>query len=497
MLLLGIDRRHPEPEGGRRSTPTRLPGARPGQRAARRCAIPFPGAAEQSPRGLAARAASGDRRRRWPRQAARPAEIAAVGITGQLDGCLAVDRDGSPARRRPDLDGSARHRRARPGRSRSWSVPAPAWSPTPRTRRRRSAGSWTEAACRRDARFHQPVSFLVEQLTGAVRPGSRAGLDQHALRPRAARLGPGSCASGSAIDPHRLPSAGRGDRRCGRDHRGRCGAERAARRARRSRSAPATTSPTPSAPASPGRARSSAASARPRWWGRCTTAPSSTRAPSSRRTAFPGGRYFVENPGWLSGGAMRWLRDLLGVGRLAGAGRPGRGGAAGGRRGHRPADAHRRHGARVAGRGARCHLRPHPGARAGAPGPRPPGGDGLRHGRRDRSPGRTRRRDRAHPARRRRRALGGLGADPGRGRRPAGRGRRRRARRGARCRRLRRGGGRCGRLARGCRGPAGAGAAHDPARSGRGGGLPPGAGACAGPVRGPAPDHGRALGGAA
>jgi xylulokinase len=28
--------------------------------------------------------------------------------------------------------------------------------------------------------------------------------------------------------------------------------------------------------------------------------------------AYPGGRYFIENPGWLSGGAMRWLCDLFG-----------------------------------------------------------------------------------------------------------------------------------------------------------------------------------------
>ena len=33
--------------------------------------------------------------------------------------------------------------------------------------------------------------------------------------------------------------------------------------------------------------------------------------------AYPGGAYFIENPGWLSGGAVAWLRQLLGISDLA------------------------------------------------------------------------------------------------------------------------------------------------------------------------------------
>jgi xylulokinase len=33
--------------------------------------------------------------------------------------------------------------------------------------------------------------------------------------------------------------------------------------------------------------------------------------------AYPGGGYLVENPGWLSGGALAWLKDLLGVADFA------------------------------------------------------------------------------------------------------------------------------------------------------------------------------------
>lgn len=31
--------------------------------------------------------------------------------------------------------------------------------------------------------------------------------------------------------------------------------------------------------------------------------------------AYPGGAYFIENPGWLSGGAIAWLQSLLGIAR--------------------------------------------------------------------------------------------------------------------------------------------------------------------------------------
>ena len=29
--------------------------------------------------------------------------------------------------------------------------------------------------------------------------------------------------------------------------------------------------------------------------------------------AYPGGAYFLENPGWLSGGAVTWLCELLSI----------------------------------------------------------------------------------------------------------------------------------------------------------------------------------------
>jgi xylulokinase len=33
--------------------------------------------------------------------------------------------------------------------------------------------------------------------------------------------------------------------------------------------------------------------------------------------AYPAGGYFIENPGWLSGGAVAWLKDLLGISSFA------------------------------------------------------------------------------------------------------------------------------------------------------------------------------------
>jgi sugar (pentulose or hexulose) kinase len=32
---------------------------------------------------------------------------------------------------------------------------------------------------------------------------------------------------------------------------------------------------------------------------------------------YPGGGFYIENPGWLSGGALAWLRSLLGIADFA------------------------------------------------------------------------------------------------------------------------------------------------------------------------------------
>ena len=74
--------------------------------------------------------------------------------------------------------------------------------------------------------------------------------------------------------------------------------------------------------------------------------------------AMPRGRFFIENPGWLSGGSLAWFIEtfrLAGVeelNALAGTG------AAGRRRRHLPAGAFRRHGAGMGCRGPRLFLRP-------------------------------------------------------------------------------------------------------------------------------------------
>ena len=88
-----------------------------------------------------------------------------------------------------------------------------------------------------------------------------------------------------------------------------------------------------------------------------------TRRPSTRAAlvethGYPGERYFIENPGWLSGGALAWFvahLRLTGVEELERAGRPG---AAGRRWRHLPARALRRHGAGMDRRGPRLLLRP-------------------------------------------------------------------------------------------------------------------------------------------
>ncbi|HWU88468.1 MAG TPA: FGGY family carbohydrate kinase, partial [Kofleriaceae bacterium] len=94
---------------------------------------------------------------------ARPGDIAALAVTGQLDGCVAVDARGAPVHpaliwqdRRATVETSAADPRA------LFELTGQVADPShmaPKVR-------WLRARCPGAVRFHQPVSYLVERLTG-------------------------------------------------------------------------------------------------------------------------------------------------------------------------------------------------------------------------------------------------------------------------------------------------------------------------------------------
>ena len=203
---------------------------------------PEPGRAEQDPR-LWERALGPAIAGALAAARATAADIAAIAIAGQLDGCVAVDARGAPVH--PALiwqDRRAVAQATRVPAARVFDVTGQVADPShlaPKI-------CWLREHGIAAARFHQPVSYLVARLTGAAvidpalasttmlldlataHVGARAALGVRDLAGRAARGAPDVRHRGHL------------------DRRG-CRADRPPHRARSSPSAPATTSRTPSA----------------------------------------------------------------------------------------------------------------------------------------------------------------------------------------------------------------------------------------------------------
>lgn len=235
-------------------------------------------------------------------------DVLGLAVTGQLDGALAVDRRGQPLtpaliwmdRRAVDAlaDIDPALIRERCGQVADPSHPAAKirWL----TRHHDLPA---------EARFHQPVSFLVERLTGAF-------VQDHALASTsmlyalASRGWDGELCERFGIDPARLPAIAEPDALAGVIDA--AGAE--------------LTGLLPGTPVAVGTgddftAALGAGVTRP---GRVLCCVGTAEIVGAVHAApvvdpdgmvethgFPGGRYFIENPGWLSGGAVVWLRDLL------------------------------------------------------------------------------------------------------------------------------------------------------------------------------------------
>jgi xylulokinase len=270
---------------------------------------PGPGCAEQDPRAWEAAlgpaiggalAAAG----------ARPDAVAALAITGQLDGCVAVDAGGAPLH--PALiwqDRRAVSDAARVDARRLFALTGQVADPghmAPKAR-------WLRRVRPGVARFHQPVSYLVERLTGAavIDPALASTTmllelaaarwsvelldafelgagDLPALRPACAVAGQ-LTADGARLTglPAGVPVAvGTGD-----DFAAPIGA--------------GVVAPGPvvcvvgTAEVVGGLASRPVLDAAPE--------------PMVETHAFPAGGFFVENPGWMSGGAVRWAARLLGL----------------------------------------------------------------------------------------------------------------------------------------------------------------------------------------
>jgi len=241
---------------------------------------------------------------------ASPGDVAAIAIAGQLDGCVAVDRAGAPLS--PALiwqDRRAVGDAACSDPRRLFALTGQVADPghmAPKLR-------WLRRAFPTAARFHQPVSYLVERLTGeAVIDPALASTtmllelatgawsaelleafeiradELPAIRPATAIAG-GLTAAGARLTG--LPAGVRVAVGTGDDFAAPLGA----------------------GIARPGPAVCVIGTAEV--VGGLSAHPVLDAAPEPmvETHGYPAGGFFVENPGWLSGGAVRWAARMLGL----------------------------------------------------------------------------------------------------------------------------------------------------------------------------------------
>jgi len=241
---------------------------------------------------------------------AAPEAIAAIAIAGQLDGCVAVDAHGRPLH--PALiwqDRRAVEEAARADPRLVFALTgqvADASHMAPKL-------VWLRRACPGAARFHQPVSYLVEALTGVAAIDPALASTTMLLELATSRWAPVlldafEVAAGEL--PRIVPAcevAG-GLTAAGARLTGLLAGTRVAVGTGDDFAAPlgaGVVAPGPIVCAI-GTAEVVGALA--------TTAVLDRAAePMVETHAYPTGAYFVENPGWMSGGAVRWAARMLGL----------------------------------------------------------------------------------------------------------------------------------------------------------------------------------------
>lgn len=271
---------------------------------------PAPDRAEQDPRtweASLARAIGGA----LEQAGARAEAVRALAIAGQLDGCIAVDRDGAPLH--PALIWQDRRATAHATRA----DPATVFAITGQVADPGHMApkiAWLRAHGVAAARWHQPVTYLVERLTG------EAVIDPAlASTTMLAELGAGRWApallEAFALDPGELPAI-----------RPTCAVAGALTAAGARLTGLVAGTPVAvgtgddfantlgAGVVAPGSIVCAVGTAEV--VGAVSTTPVLDRVaaePMVETHAYPTGAFFVENPGWLSGGAVRWATRLLGL----------------------------------------------------------------------------------------------------------------------------------------------------------------------------------------
>jgi xylulokinase len=271
---------------------------------------PRPGWAEQAPRlwedalgpTIAAALAAAD---------LTPVQVRALGIAGQLDGCLAVDKKGKPIgcciiwmdRRAETLTDVVSAEELR--RITGVTLDATHMAAKIRWLKREAPEA------RRAARFHQPVSYLVARLTGehVFDHGLASTTMLYSLR---ARDYDQSLLGAFEIERGELPAIADAQSRAGllTAH----GAELSglpAGIAVAVGTGDDFSTPLGAGLVTPGRVACVLGTAEV--VGALDDDARIDPAGLVETHSYVGGRFYIENPGWLSGGALAWLRRLLGL----------------------------------------------------------------------------------------------------------------------------------------------------------------------------------------
>jgi xylulokinase len=241
---------------------------------------------------------------------AKPEDITALALAGQLDGCIAVDAHGAPVHPaliwhdRRAVDDAARVAPAtvfaRTGQVADASHMAPKLA-------------WLRRHGVRAARFHQPVSYLVEQLTGSA-VIDRALASTTMLLELATGRWDDALLEAFEVTADELPAI-----------RGTCElAGTLTARGAQLTGLPVGTpvavgtgddfaTPLGAGIVAPGPVVCAIGTAEVVGAVAATAILDRSSEPMVETHAYPTGACFVENPGWLSGGAVRWAVRLLGL----------------------------------------------------------------------------------------------------------------------------------------------------------------------------------------
>jgi xylulokinase len=239
-----------------------------------------------------------------------PAAIAAIAIAGQLDGCVAVDAHGRPLH--PALIWQDRRAVVEAARADAQLVfaltgqVADAGHMAPKL-------AWLRRACPGVARFHQPVSYLVERLTGVAAIDPALASTTMLLELATARWAP-VLLDAFEVTAGELPTV-----RPACEVAGVLTAEGA-----RLTGLPVGTrvavgtgddfaAPLGAGIVAPGPILCAIGTAEVVGAVATTAVLDPTPEPMVETHAYPTGAFFIENPGWMSGGAVRWAVRMLGL----------------------------------------------------------------------------------------------------------------------------------------------------------------------------------------